>query len=115
MADYTESITDNERADKNILYSRTVKAGKRVYFIDVKSDRKGEVYIALTESKRMKAEGQDTPAFEKHKIFLYNEDFEKFCEAFADVIDQAKSMVPALAQGEDEPIRAAAIDLDIEF
>lgn len=74
--------------DKNsILFSRTVKAGKRVYYIDVKQTRRGELYLALTESKRVQ-DGTELvpPVFEKHKIFLYSEDFEKFGEAFHEAL-----------------------------
>lgn len=70
-------------SDNDILFSRTVKAGKRVYYIDVKCDRHGDYYISLTESKRVR-EGDEVsrPLFEKHKIFLYQEDVEKFLDAF---------------------------------
>ncbi len=71
------------RIDNEILFSKTVKAGKRVYYIDVKRDRKGEFYISMTESKRVKdSENSLHPTFEKHKIFLYREDLEKFQSAF---------------------------------
>lgn len=76
-----------EQAESDILFSRVVKAGKRVYYIDVKSDRRGEYYLAMTESKRVK-DGTETerPVFEKHKIFLYREDMLKFFEAFGDAV-----------------------------
>ena len=71
-----------ESGDKDILFSKTVKAGKRVYYIDVKRDRRDAIYMAVTESKRVK-EGtlEEKPVFEKHKIFLYREDMEKFMAA----------------------------------
>ncbi|MBR1733435.1 MAG: DUF3276 family protein, partial [Alloprevotella sp.] len=76
----------SERNDSAILFTRSVKAGKRVYYIDVKQDRHGQYYIAITESKRVK-DGDDLsrPVFEKHKIVLYREDVEKFTEAFHEV------------------------------
>lgn len=75
------------QSDSDILFSRVVKAGKRVYYIDVKSDRRGEYYLSMTESKRVK-DGTETerPVFEKHKIFLYREDMLKFFEAFSDAV-----------------------------
>lgn len=87
----TMSEHRTERTDSEILASRTVKAGKRVYYIDVKRDRRGERYIALTESKRVR-DGDETmrPVFEKHKIFLYREDFEKFMTAFGEMLDYAR-------------------------
>lgn len=71
--------------DSDILFSKTVKAGKRIYYIDVKQDRHNELYISITESKKIK-EGteEERPMFEKHKIFLYREDLENFMNAFAD-------------------------------
>lgn len=87
----TMSEHRTERTDSEILASRTVKAGKRVYYIDVKRDRRGERYIALTESKRVR-DGDETmrPVFEKHKIFLYREDFEKFMTAFGEMLACAR-------------------------
>lgn len=74
-----------EHGENDILFSRVVKAGKRVYYIDVKRDRNDEFYLSLTESKRVR-EGNDSerPTFEKHKIFLYREDILKFLTALTD-------------------------------
>lgn len=74
-----------DRSENDILFSRVVKAGKRVYYIDVKRDRNDEFYLSMTESKRVR-EGSETerPAFEKHKIFLYREDILKFLTALTD-------------------------------
>lgn len=81
--DYKKESYERSAADNEILFSKTVKAGKRVYYLDVKRDRRGEYYIAMTESKRLKEQGDAAhPVFEKHKIFLYREDVEKFCDAF---------------------------------
>ncbi len=67
-------------SDKEILYSQAIKAGKRIYYLDVKKNRKDEMFLAITESKKIiSGEGDDSQvSFEKHKIFLYQEDFEKF-------------------------------------
>lgn len=69
-----------EMNDKEIVYSRAVKAGKRIYYLDVKKNRKDEMFLAITESKKViSGEGDDAQvSFEKHKIFLYKEDFAKF-------------------------------------
>ncbi len=76
---------DNE---KDIVYSQAIKAGKRIYYLDVKRNRKGELFLAITESKKIATgEGPDTPyTFEKHKIFLYQEDFTKFIGALSKAI-----------------------------
>lgn len=93
--DYTPRH-DTERIDNEILFSRTVKAGKRIYYIDVKRDRKGVFYISMTESKRLKDNGGDAshPTFEKHKIFLYREDLEKFQHAFNEVAQFTQDNAP---------------------
>jgi len=84
-----------KRMEGDILFSRAVKAGKRVYYLDVKHDRRGEYYISLTESKRLKDQGDALhPVFERHKIFLYREDLEKFVHAFAEVADYMRENAP---------------------
>ena len=59
------------------VYSKPVKAGKRTYFFDVKATKGNDLYLTITESKR-KVEGDGSFSYDKHKIFLYKEDFEKF-------------------------------------
>ncbi len=69
------------------VFSKAVKAGKRTYFVDVKRTKAGESYIVITESKRISGNNPDQEAtYEKHKIFLYKEDFEKFMFAIDDAI-----------------------------
>ncbi len=72
--------TSVEITDKEIVFSKSVKAGKRIYYLDVKKNRKDEMFLAITESKKIiTGEGDDSAiSFEKHKIFLYKEDFRKF-------------------------------------
>ena len=77
--------TNNEQDEKNEIYSKIVRAGKRTYFFDVKVTRKDDHYLTITESK--KKLGKDGQAFyEKHKIFLYKEDFMKFANGLSDAI-----------------------------
>ena len=75
-------------ADKEIVFSRAIKAGKRIYYLDVKKNRKDEMFLAITESKKVvSGEGEDSQvSFEKHKIFLYKEDFEKFMNGLHEAI-----------------------------
>ena len=90
---YLYSITNtilamdyNEQNDREEIYSKPVRAGKRTYFFDVKSTRGEDLYITITESKkRFRDDG--TFFYEKHKIFLYKEDFEKFVEGINEAID----------------------------
>ena len=66
--------------EKDIVYSQAVKAGKRIYYLDVKRNKRDELFLSITESKKIiTGEGTDASyTFEKHKIFLYQEDFSKF-------------------------------------
>ena len=74
--------------DKEIVFSKAIKAGKRIYYLDVKKNRKDEMFLAITESKKIvSGEGTDSQvSFEKHKIFLYKEDFRKFTEGLQQAI-----------------------------
>ncbi|MGM0530358.1 MAG: DUF3276 family protein [Bacteroidota bacterium] len=72
-----------------MIYSQVIRAGKRTYFLDVKATRKNDYYLTITESKkRFKRNGKRF--FEKHKVFLYKEDFDKFTEGLEDVINFIK-------------------------
>ena len=75
--------------DKEIVFSKAIKAGKRIYYLDVKKNRKDEMFLTITESKKViTGEGDDSQVnFEKHKIFLYKEDFEKFLNGLNQTID----------------------------
>ncbi len=75
-----------EMRDQEIVFSRSVKAGKRLYYFDVRKARNNDLYLSITESKRRQSEDGDAPMFEKHKIFLYKEDFARFMESMHDVI-----------------------------
>jgi len=78
-----------ELNDKEIVFSKAIKAGKRIYYLDVKKNRKDEMFLAITESKKIiMGEGDDSQvSFEKHKIFLYKEDFEKFMTGLTQAVD----------------------------
>ncbi len=73
--------TDTPRDD---IYSKSVRAGKRTYFFDVKSTRSNELYLTITESKRRFNQQTGKFFYEKHKLFLYREDFDKFKEALTE-------------------------------
>jgi len=77
-----------DKKDNEIIYSKSIKAGKRIYYLDVKRSRNDDLFLAITESKK-KIVGQDDDiqvSYEKHKIFLYKEDFDKFAEGLEEVI-----------------------------
>ncbi|QOI97924.1 MAG: DUF3276 family protein [Flammeovirgaceae bacterium] len=71
------------------IFSTKVKAGKRTYFFDVKSTRSNDFYLTITESKKRFKE--DGFTYEKHKIFLYKEDFNKFMEALTNTVNHVKN------------------------
>ena len=74
-----------EKIIKEEIFTKVVRAGKRTYFFDVKATRKDDYYLTITESKkRLGKEGK--VFYEKHKIFLYKEDFEKFSEGLKDAV-----------------------------
>jgi len=77
-----ESRFRPEDKDRDIVFSHAVKAGKRIYYLDVRKTRKDDYYLSITESKKIAgSEMSDGKAsFEKHKIFLYREDFSNFID-----------------------------------
>lgn len=83
--------TENREAKENTeikaeIFSRAVRAGKRTYFFDVKSTKSDDYYLTVTESKkRFRDDG--TFYYEKHKLFLYKEDFEKFTGGLTEAIE----------------------------
>ena len=86
-------MENQERREQEIVYSRSVKAGKRIYYLDVRKARNEDLYLCITESKRRQAEGDEVPTFEKHKVFLYKEDFAHFTEGLQDVIAYVQSQM----------------------
>jgi hypothetical protein len=87
VAGTKEVTTDKEeKTGKEEIFTKVVRAGKRTYFFDVKATRREDYYLTITESKkRLGKEGK--VFYEKHKIFLYKEDFEKFSEGLKDAVD----------------------------
>ena len=79
--------------EPEIVYSRSVKAGKRIYYLDVKKARNEDLYLCITESKRKQTGESEPPQFEKHKVFLYKEDFAHFTEGLNDVIAFVQSQL----------------------
>ncbi|MBO98223.1 MAG: DNA-binding protein [Flavobacteriales bacterium] len=75
-----------EKSDIEEIFSKSVRAGRRTYFFDVRSTRAGDYYMTITESKRDFNE-DGTPFYKKHKIYLYKEDFANFQDALKEVSD----------------------------
>jgi hypothetical protein len=85
-ADSKEEVKKSESRFKQEIYSKVIRAGKRTYFFDVKSTRNEEYYLTITESKKRYDENGKF-SYEKHKIFLYKEDFQKFVDSLQDVVE----------------------------
>jgi hypothetical protein len=80
-----------ENNDRQEIFSKSVRAGKRTYFFDVKATKGNDFYLTVTESKkRFSDDGKFH--YEKHKLFLYKEDFEKFQEGLQEAIDKIKTL-----------------------
>lgn len=112
-----------ERREPEIVYSRSVKAGKRIYYLDVRKARNEDLYLCITESKRRQAGEEEQPSFEKHKLFLYKEDFARFTEGLQDVIGYVQQQFGEIEQRPEwkpeseaaegaEPQEAAAEETD---
>ena len=83
--------------DREEIFSKVVRAGKRTYFFDVKSTKANDYYLTITESK--KRFGEDGKFFyEKHKLFLYKEDFEKFSNGLSEAIGHIRTLVPDIVE-----------------
>ena len=84
MTSFANRIEGDDYGDQ--VLSKSIKAGRRTYFFDVKSTRGGDYFLTITESRKVnQADGSTT--FDRHKIFLYKEDFDKFTECLSSVID----------------------------
>lgn len=93
MEEENEKMGSVERNDREEIFSKAIRAGKRTYFFDVKATRKSDYYLTVTESKkRLNKDGRQF--YEKHKIFLYREDFDKFLEGLNVAIDFIRNSNP---------------------
>ncbi len=118
MADGTEKNDEVVKTEREEIFSKSVRAGKRTYFFDVKTTRRNDYYLTLTESKkRFNRDGRFY--FEKHKIFLYKEDFEKFTVGLTEAIGYIKENAPEILEREEiesnalgtaEPVAEEAIE-----
>tara|TARA_B100000809_G_scaffold59243_1_gene55803 strand:+ start:1891 stop:2253 length:363 start_codon:yes stop_codon:yes gene_type:complete len=108
--------TENNNQDDNRrdeVYSNAVRAGKRTYFFDVKATRAEDYYLTITESKRRFNNDNQKFYFEKHKLFLYKEDFEKFSNGLDDAIAKIKEL--KAEQGEEIVEKVATEFSDVSF
>ena len=100
-----------EKTVREEIFSKSVRAGKRTYFFDVKATRKNDYYLTVTESKkRFNREGRFF--YEKHKIFLYKEDFDKFLEGLKEAVEYIKINNPGPTlngEGEEEEVNEESL------
>jgi len=113
---------ENKDRERGEIFSRAIRAGKRTYFFDVKATIGEEFYLTITESKRRFNNEQGKFFYEKHKLFLYKEDFEKFNNGLSDAIEFIKTgKAPVRAEVElEEAVRPEGKEhklkhTDIEF
>jgi hypothetical protein len=100
--------------DREEIFSKSVRAGKRTYFFDVKSTKGNDYYLTITESK--KRFGEDGKFFyEKHKLFLYKEDFEKFAEGLNEAVAHIKSISPVVEITPETPKSSSSSSSDSNF
>lgn len=105
---------DFDNREREEVFSKKVRAGKRTYFFDVKATRSNDYYITITESKKRLEDG----VFIKHKIFLYKEDFEKFAEGLKDTVEYIKAnqdVQEKRYEMSESPEIAKAADDDFSF
>lgn len=105
---------DFDNKEREEVFSRKVRAGKRTYFFDVKATRSNDYYVTVTESKKRLEDG----VFIKHKIFLYKEDFEKFAEGLKETIDYIKANQEVVEKRYDyseQPVETNRTDEDFSF
>ncbi|WP_430612025.1 PUR family DNA/RNA-binding protein [Flavobacterium sp. JP2137] len=83
-------MRDNEMLEKEEIFSKVLRAGRRTYFFDVRATKADDYYITITESKKF-TEDDGSFHFKKHKIYLYKEDFAAFKEILNEMTDYVLS------------------------
>lgn len=97
---------ENEEYGEQIL-SKAVKAGRRTYFFDVRATRADDYFLTITESRKMTGPDGASVVYDRHKIFLYKEDFAKFADALTEVVDFIRHAKPEFFEQEEARRRAA--------
>ncbi len=110
-----EKRLDTDKRDQEIVYSKALKAGKRIYYLDVKRNRKDELFLAITESKKKFVGDESQVSFEKHKIFLYKEDFEKFRAGMDEVINYINNCEKGIETEPKKEDENASSRFEIDF
>lgn len=91
------------------IHSKAVRAGKRTYFFDVKATRRNDYYLTITESKkRFNRDGKFF--YEKHKLFLYKEDFDKFADSLKEIIEFIREANPQPIEPEEVEVTTSMME-----
>ncbi len=110
-------MSERTNQPREEVFSKSVRAGKRTYFFDVKATKSNDYYLTITESK--KRIGDDgNPFYEKHKIFLYREDFDKFLDGFTEAvakIRELKADSPEATEESETPPEQSSSYSDVSF
>ncbi|MDP3437571.1 MAG: DUF3276 family protein [Bacteroidales bacterium] len=113
---YFEDFDNADLQERNgdDVYSKPVRAGKRTYFFDVKATKNNDYYLTITESKR-RVDKDGRFVYDKHKIFLYKEDFEKFSQGLEEIINYIRERIPAIPDKvEKEVVTTSFSDVNFE-
>jgi len=106
-------MEEHDNREKSEIFSKAVRAGKRTYFFDVKSTRSDELYLTITESKRRYDQSTDKFFYEKHKLFLYKEDFDKFSKSLEGIINYIRTgELPEDDEVETDTEKLSDLDFD---
>jgi hypothetical protein len=117
-------VEDNKMNGRDEIFSEKVKAGKRTYFFDVKATRSSDYYVTITESKKRYNKDDEGFTYEKHKIFLYKEDFNKFVEALNNTVNHVKnelmpgvdfSQFDQVREENEEAVKGVAAETDLKW
>ncbi|ASW75761.1 MULTISPECIES: DUF3276 family protein [Flavobacteriales] len=110
-------MSEYKERHENEIFTKVLKAGRRTYFFDVRETKAGDYYLTITESKKNFGENGEA-TFEKHKIYLYKEDFKSFQEMFNEstdfIINEKGEDVISEKHDKDFKSRSYTIDSDDE-
>lgn len=106
-------MAENEFQANEEIFSKALRAGRRTYFFDVRATKAGDYYLTITESKK-KFDKDGSQNYEKHKIFLYKEDFDKFAEGLDNAVAYIKAALNGETMAVQEEVETNKFD-DIDF
>lgn len=111
-------MSEYKERHENEIFTKVLKAGRRTYFFDVRETKAGDYYLTITESKKNFGENGEA-SFEKHKIYLYKEDFKSFHEMFNEstdfIINEKGEDVISEKHDKDFKSKSFTIDSDEEI